>query len=290
MAGGRALTSHADARSPREETMSTPPPGPRFPGWAARCPLMTSPTDVPSLQTFALADLQVFTKEGVYAANASHDFHLFYVGRDDVHGILQYLLSRVRVSLYLNMYGYDDDALNNECMRCVGDPGITTLITLDQSQAGGPHEKQLLDADMAKNAAAFHTHVITIGQSATQQISHTKGGVLDGRVGFEGSTNWSPSGEGTFVLKGQPGGPGYKAQNNTLTVFTDPDAVSRFTAELIAEHLAATTGAQAVAAPSPAPAPPNAKPTVPGRAVAASQTGSRAAMVARRAGARGARR
>jgi hypothetical protein len=94
-------------------------------------------TNLPSLQTFTLADLQSFTKEGVYSANASKDFHLFYVGRDDVHGILQYLLSRVRVSLYLNMYGYDDDALNNECMRCAGDPSITTLITLDQSQAGG---------------------------------------------------------------------------------------------------------------------------------------------------------
>jgi hypothetical protein len=58
-------------------------------------------------------------------------------------------------------------------------------------------------------------------------------------VGFEGSTNWSASGEGTFLLKGGPGGPGYKAQNNTLAVFTDPDTLARFTAELVAEHLAA---------------------------------------------------
>lgn len=238
-----------------------------------------TPTDVPSLQTFTLADLQPFTREGVYAANASRDFHLFYVGRDDVHGILQYLLSRARVSLYLNMYGYDDDALNDECMRCAGDPTITTLITLDQSQAGGTHEKQLLDSDMVKDQAAFRTHIITIGQSATQQITHTKGGVLDGRVGFEGSTNWSTSGEGTFVLKGQPGGPGYRAQNNTLTVFTDPDAVSRFTAELIAEHMAATSGALAAAAPSPSPVvtSPRAVPTAPGRVRATSATGARAA-------------
>ena len=211
---------------------------------------MPTPIDTPSLQTFTLADLQQFTKEGAFSLNASQDFHLFYVGRDDVHGILQYLLSRTRVSLYLNMYGYDDDALNDECLRCAEDPTITTLITLDQSQAGGAHEKQLLSSDSAKDPAAFRTHVITIGQSATQQITHTKGGVLDGRVGFEGSTNWSTSGEGTFVLKGQPGGPGYKAQNNTLTVFTDPDAVSRFTAELIAEHMAATAGATAPTKPT----------------------------------------
>ncbi len=203
---------------------------------------MTTATSPPSLQTFTLADLQQFTKEGAYASLASKDFHLFYVGRDDVHGILKYLLSRTRVSLYLNMYGYDDDELNDECMRCACDPSITTLITLDETQAGGVHEKTILGSDMARNPAAFNTHTIVIGRSATRQISHTKGGVLDGRVGFEGSTNWSAASEGTFVLKDQAGGSGYKAQNNTLAVFTDPDAISRFTAELIAEHMAATGG------------------------------------------------
>jgi hypothetical protein len=58
-------------------------------------------------------------------------------------------------------------------------------------------------------------------------------------VGAEGSTNWSDSGEGTFVVTGQAGGAGYKAQNNTQTIFTDPDSISRFQTELIAEHLAA---------------------------------------------------
>ena len=40
-------------------------------------------------------------------------------------------------------------------------------------------------------------------------------------------------------MKGKPGGPGYKAQNNTQSVFTDPDTVVRFQTELIAEHMAA---------------------------------------------------
>jgi hypothetical protein len=191
-----------------------------------------------SLQTFTLTDLEQFTKEGLYSTNASRDFHLFYVGRDDVHGILAYLLSRISTSLYLNMFGYDDESLNDQCMRCARDSTITTVITLDKSQAGGVHEKRILASDVAQNAAAFNTH-FAIGQSATHQITHTKGGVLDGKVGFEGSTNWSTAGEGTFVVKGQAGGAGYKAQNNTLAVFTDPDAVARFTAELIAEHLVA---------------------------------------------------
>ena len=191
-----------------------------------------------SLQTFDLLDLQQFTQEKAYSTTASKDFHLFYVGRDDVHDILKYVLSRVSVSLYLNMFGYDDDELNDILMAKVMDPQIIMLITLDKSQAGSVHEKRLLQSDAAKDPVAFNTHFV-IGQSATHQISHTKGFVADGKVGGEGSTNWSVSGEGTFVIGGTAGGPGYKAQNNTQTIFTDPDTISRFQAELIAEHMAA---------------------------------------------------
>ena len=205
----------------------------------------TSPSNVhadksQSLQTFNLLDLQQYTQEKVYSTTASKDFHLFYIGRDDVHNILKHVLSRVRVSLYLNMFGFDDDELNDILMAKAEDPQIIMLITLDKSQAGGVHEKRLLDSDVAKNPAAFNTHFV-IGQSATHQISHTKGFVADGKVGGEGSTNWSASGEGTFVVAGKAGGAGYKAQNNTQTIFTDPDTISRFQAELIAEHMTAQT-------------------------------------------------
>jgi len=218
-----------------------------------------------SLQTFDLRDLQEYTREKAYSPNASADFHLFYVGRDDVHDILKHVLSRVSVSLYLNMFGYDDDELNDIIIAKAMDPNVTVLITLDQSQAGGVHEKKLLASDVAKDPSAFNTHIVTgaqmarfvIGQSATRQISHTKGFAADGRVGGEGSTNWSASGEGTFVVTGAAGGPGYKAQNNTQTIFTDPDTISRFQAELIAEHMAASAHA---AAPAPPGAPPAKKP------------------------------
>jgi hypothetical protein len=191
-----------------------------------------------SLQTFSLPDLQQYTQEKAYATNASKDFHLFYVGRDDVHDILKHVLSRVSVSLYLNMFGYDDDELNDILMAKAKDPSVIMMITLDKSQAGGKHEKTLLDADIAKDPTKFNTYFV-IGQSATHQISHTKGFVADGKVGGEGFTNWSASGEGTFIVTGKAGGPGYKAQNNTQSIFTDPDTVNRFQAELIAEHMAA---------------------------------------------------
>jgi hypothetical protein len=209
-----------------------------------------------SLQRFDLLDLQPYTQEKVFATTASKDFHLFYVGRDDVHDILKHVLSRVSVSLYLNMFGFDDEELNDILMKIALDDSITMLVTLDKSQAGGRHEKRLLDADREHNLALFNTHVVTkthlheivIGQSATHQISHTKGFVADGRVAGEGSTNWSDAGEGTFVVKGVPGGPKYKAQNNTQSIITDPDTVSRFSAELVAEHLIAQKQALGVRA------------------------------------------
>jgi hypothetical protein len=210
---------------------------------------ITNAIDDPSisLQRFDLLDLQPYTQEKVYATTASKDFHLFYVGRDDVHGILKHVLSRVSVSLYLNMFGFDDDELNDILKKIAVDKTITMLVTLDKSQASGTHEKALLDADRKENLALFNTHV-AIGQSLTHQISHTKGFVADGKVAGEGSTNWSVSGEGQAV-----GGafntkaPGFKAQNNTQSIITDPDTISRFSAELVAEHMVAqkqATGAK----------------------------------------------
>jgi hypothetical protein len=126
-----------------------------------------------SLQSFNLLDLRQYTLEKSYSPSASQDFHLFYVGRDDVHDILKYVLSRVGVSLYLNMFGYDDDELNDILMAKAMDPNITVMITLDKSQASGKTEKALLDADQKKNLSAFNTNFV-IGQSLTHQISHTQ--------------------------------------------------------------------------------------------------------------------
>lgn len=193
----------------------------------------------PSPLELELADLSRYTSPAVSIPPAA-DHWLFYVGRDDVHGVLAELLGSVASSLYLNMYGFDDDALNAQVVRLLENPDITTLITLDKSQAGGVHEKTLLASDAAADPAGYLASVV-VGESSTRQISHTKGGTIDGRLGFEGSTNWSTSGEGTWITgSAAAGGPGYKAQNNTLLVFSDAAySVARFTAELAAEHAAA---------------------------------------------------
>src|ERR1700741_427268 len=71
-----------------------------------------SPASSDTLQSFTLDDLAQYTKEGAFGPTASPDFRVFYVGRDDVHGVLVHLFSRARLSVKMNMFGSDDDPLH----------------------------------------------------------------------------------------------------------------------------------------------------------------------------------
>jgi hypothetical protein len=216
---------------------------------AASSNLKVVPAPVVSdiLQTFTLDDLAQYTWEGVFGPTASADFRVFYVGRDDVHGVLMHLFTRARLSVKMNMFGYDDDQLNQVLFGLVKDPTVMVQVTLDKSQSSGAHEKQILASDEA-NDPAMYAADFAIGQSATHQISHTKGGVLDGIVAFEGSTNWSSSGEGTGIsLGGAKQNPGFKAQNNTLSVYVNPYEIAKFSARLDYEHGVAVHQSRAAA-------------------------------------------
>lgn len=186
-----------------------------------------------TLNSFFLDDLAQFTREGSFPAGDSPDFRVLYVGRDDVHGALKYLLAGCSRSLRLNMFGYDDDELDQIIRHLVESEHVYVQGTLDKSQSGGVHEKKILASWSSAVRNSF-----AIGQSATHQISHTKGGVIDGLVAFEGSTNWSASGEGTIVAA-DGSSTGRKAQNNTLAVYTHPVEIAKFTAELDEEHTTA---------------------------------------------------
>ena len=180
-----------------------------------------------------------FTPEGVLTPGFNDHF-LFFVGRDDVHSILLSLITAEKLELDFNMFGFDDDTLNEAIISKLKDSSVVVKGTLDKSQAGGVHEKKLLSLDEASDPTFLNS--IAIGQSATHQISHTKGGVLVGQgVWFEGSTNWSNSGEGTGIsLKADVSNPkGWSAQNNTLLVSVNPVGLSRFKTQLAAEHLIA---------------------------------------------------
>jgi hypothetical protein len=191
-----------------------------------------------------LAALGQYTPEGTLTPGHG-DSYLFMVGRDDCHGILHHLIPAETMCLKINMFGYDDEELNADIIRLLGNPNVRVQATLDKSQAGGVHEKAILDEDRKLGATFYNSFVI--GQSATHQISHTKGGVLVGQgIGFEGSMNWSGSGEGTGInLKPGKPAPGFKAQNNTLLVSTNPVFLSRFSARLDAEHITAMQQAAA---------------------------------------------
>jgi hypothetical protein len=154
----------------------------------------------------------------------------------DVHSILKTLLTTETLAFRLNMFGYDDDELNDAIITMIHKPSIFVQGTLDRSQAGGVHERKLLTANavVPEWSASF-----AVGQSQTHQISHTKGGICSGLgIGFEGSTNWSASGEGAGIsLKTDVANPaGFQAQNNTLLLSTNPVYLARFTARLDAEH------------------------------------------------------
>jgi hypothetical protein len=196
----------------------------------------SGPVSSDTLQTFTLDDLAQYTREDAFGPTASPDFRVFYVGRDDVHGVLVHLFTRVRLSVKMNMFGYDDDQLNQILFGLVKDPTIMVQVTLDKSQASGAHEKAILSSDEANDPQAYAAD-FAVGQSDTHQISHTKGGVLDGIVAFEGSTNWSASGEGAGISLGAAKQhPGFKAQNNTLAVYANPYEIAKFSARLDYEH------------------------------------------------------
>jgi hypothetical protein len=183
-----------------------------------------------------LAPLGQFTPEGALAVGYG-DHYLFMVGRDDVHGVLHYLLTRETMAFKFNQFGYDDEELNADILALMDNPNVRVQGTLDSSQAAGVHERAILAASYEHNAEFYN--FVAVGQSATHQISHTKGGILVGQgIGYEGSTNWSASGEGTGIKldpKAKPT-PGYKAQNNTLLVSTNPVFLARFGARLDTEH------------------------------------------------------
>lgn len=183
-----------------------------------------------------LAPLGQFTPEGTLCPGYGESW-CFYVGRDDVHGVLHYLLTRETMTLKLNMFGYDDEELNADICGLLGNPNVRVQVTLDRSQAGGVHERAILAQNAKLGPEWFNS--VAVGQSATHQISHTKGAVLVGQgIAFEGSTNWSASGEGTGIKLDPKAkqAPGFVAQNNTLLVSTNPVFVARFGARLDTEH------------------------------------------------------
>lgn len=167
--------------------------------------------------TLALTDLDQYVK-GTVAAGASPTTRRFYSPIDDVPGALQAVIGSAQHSVVVAMYGEDDETLTQLLAGYLKDPTVYVQITLDKSQAGGVHEKALLDKYLHD---AIGTSV-AIGTSEKNRIMHRKMAVIDGVWLITGSTNWSVAGE--------------TKQDNELTISYDAVECARARTVLDIEH------------------------------------------------------
>lgn len=142
---------------------------------------------------FEWEDLAKYKAEGRFLDGYPADQRSFYSPRDSVHAMLLSLLSSAQRSLVLNMYGYDDDELDQLIREKLATEHVYVQMSLDKSQAGGKHEKAILSQ---WDNGAFGNSIAIGTSSSHHAISHLKMLIVDGVYTVTGSTNWSLSGEG----------------------------------------------------------------------------------------------
>lgn len=155
-------------------------------------------------------------KIGGFCVGYPTNIRSYYSPVDDVHGAILAVINDAKHSLVVAMYGYDDPDFQAAILAKMKDPNIYVQLTLDSSQAGGVHEKQLL------NAAAFPANSIAIGRSERGAIMHMKCLVADNAVLVTGSTNWSAGGE--------------DKQDNACVIISDAYVAGEATSRISAIH------------------------------------------------------
>lgn len=171
-----------------------------------------------------IADLNQYKTQQDHLDSEYPDFiRTFYSPHDDVHGALKAVIGSTKRSLVLEMYGYDDDELAEMIAHLLDNPAIHCQITLDKSQAGGVHERALLE----KYKAEMESNSVAIGTSEKGAIMHRKMAIVDGLWRISGSTNWSVSGE--------------TKQDNELTIIKGAAICAEARAILDLEHTKALT-------------------------------------------------
>ena len=154
------------------------------------------------------------------------DEYAFFSPRDPgVHSAILDIVSSASYSVVANHYGFDDDEISGVLLEKSADPDIAFILNLDSSQAGGVHERKLLDA--------WQEHVgtsVAVGRSVKHAISHLKVTVVDGLYVVSGSTNLSLSGE--------------QKQDNELRVTRDALMAARYSAVILLNHAAMLAAAK----------------------------------------------
>jgi phosphatidylserine/phosphatidylglycerophosphate/cardiolipin synthase-like enzyme len=151
-------------------------------------------------------------------APQSADTWMFYSPIDPVHETLVSVLQSAKLSVIAAVYGFDDDELAEILRGHLANPNMHVQITLDKSQAGGVHERELL----AKFQHEDVGNSIAVGTSEKSAIMHRKMAIVDGLYLVAGSTNWSTSGE--------------TKQDNELTIHRSADLCRRARTILDIEH------------------------------------------------------
>jgi phosphatidylserine/phosphatidylglycerophosphate/cardiolipin synthase-like enzyme len=136
-------------------------------------------------------ELHQFKAEKRFLDGYPPDTRTFFSPRDDVHGVLTSLIASAQHAIVINMYGYDDDDIDDIIRAKLKSEHVYVQMSLDKSQAGGVHERNLL-AEWSNDAFG---NSIAIGSSSRSAISHLKICIVDGVYTVKGSTNWSLSGE-----------------------------------------------------------------------------------------------
>jgi phosphatidylserine/phosphatidylglycerophosphate/cardiolipin synthase-like enzyme len=147
---------------------------------------------------------------------------------DRVHDALVHLIGSAAASLSVCMYGFDDPELADILLAKLRDESVEVLLTLDSSQAGGVHEREILARD------DYPASSVAVGRSEKNAIMHLKEIVIDGQIRVSGSTNWSGGGESD--------------QDNELTAVWDKAVAREASARHAAIHahmlMAAAKGAR----------------------------------------------
>jgi len=121
-------------------------------------------------------DLARYKAERRFLDGYPADFRTFFAPRDDIHGLLTALLGSAQHSIVVNMFGYDDDELNNIIQSKLADEHIYVQMSLDRSQATVEHERKILTR---WNNDAFGNSIAIGTSSVHNAISHLKVVIVD---------------------------------------------------------------------------------------------------------------
>src|SRR5664280_510514 len=103
----------------------------------------SGPAPVLGHHDLAMTDLDILKVTSPPSGDPAN-MRTFYSPEDYVPQVLQSVISSVSKSIVVAMYAFDDDVLAAMLDTALKNPAIFVQITLDQSQAIGVHEKELL--------------------------------------------------------------------------------------------------------------------------------------------------